>query len=147
MSSFNSLFPFLQFLLNYSGNRQLRRISQFLAATANYGTQLTLLNWTLRHNHFVQTEQKTPFPTTLIVECLPIRCLETGCSIIVCIFVAAGMCLPIRSLETDLITPLFIRQLHSNGCTCYSILSLCVTPWSNPTWRRGRILPPSPCES
>jgi hypothetical protein len=40
-------------------------------------------------------------------------------SIAVCVFVAAGTCLPIRCLETGCVTPLFIRLLHNNGCTRY----------------------------
>jgi hypothetical protein len=36
----------------------------------------------------------------------------------VCVCVAAGMCLLMSSLEAGFITPLFIRLLHSNGCTC-----------------------------
>jgi hypothetical protein len=35
---------------------------------------------------------------------------------IVCVFVVAGTCLPIRCLETCCITPLSILLLHSNGC-------------------------------
>jgi hypothetical protein len=42
-------------------------------------------------------------------------------SIVLCVFVAAGTCLPICSLETGCITPLFIYLLQSNGCTCYDI--------------------------
>jgi hypothetical protein len=34
------------------------------------------------------------------------------------VFVAAGTCVPISYLETGAITLLFIRLLHSNGCTC-----------------------------
>jgi hypothetical protein len=53
--------------------------------------------------------------------CLPIRCLETASSIVACVFVVAGMYLPTCSLETCYVTLLFIRLLHINGCTCYSI--------------------------
>jgi hypothetical protein len=88
------------------------------------GTLGSIVALTLRYNHFAPTEQKTPLPTTLIVVCLWICCLETGSSIVACVFFAAGMCLPIRSLETDWITPLFIRLLHSNGCPRYNILSM-----------------------
>jgi hypothetical protein len=38
-----------------------------------------------------------------------------------CVFVAAGTCLPIRCLETGSTTPFFIRLLHSNGCTRYNM--------------------------
>jgi hypothetical protein len=41
---------------------------------------------------------------------------------VACVTVATGTCLPIRSLETGCITPLFIRLLHSNGCRCYNII-------------------------
>jgi hypothetical protein len=53
--------------------------------------------------------------------CLPIYCLETGSSIVACVFVAARMSVPISSLQTGCVTPLFIRLLHINGCTRYSI--------------------------
>jgi hypothetical protein len=36
-----------------------------------------------------------------IVVCLPIRCLETGSFIVVCVFVAAEMCLPSGCLAMD----------------------------------------------
>jgi hypothetical protein len=48
-------------------------------------------------------------------------CFHCNC-IVALIFVAAWTCLPIRCLETGCITPLFIRLLHSNGCTRYTIL-------------------------
>jgi hypothetical protein len=41
-------------------------------------------------------------------------------SIVMCVFTAAVTCSRIRCLETGCITPLFIRLLHSNGCTCYN---------------------------
>jgi hypothetical protein len=81
---------------------------------------ILLHNCTFLYNHFSWTEQKTPFPTTLIVVCLPIRCLEMGSSIVPCLFIAAEMFLSIRSLENGCITLLFIRLLHSNGCTSYN---------------------------
>jgi hypothetical protein len=61
----------------------------------------------LPYNHFARTEQKTPFQIVTLV---------------VCVFVAVGTCLPIRCLETGYITPLFIRLLYSNGCKRYSTL-------------------------
>jgi hypothetical protein len=36
-------------------------------------------------------------------------------------------CLPIRCLETGCITPLFIRLLHSNGCTHYNTVTKLVS--------------------
>jgi hypothetical protein len=62
---------------------------------------LTILNWTLLYKHFTQTEN-TVSNSIHIAVCLPIRCLETGSSIAVCVFAAAGMCLQSRCLETDI---------------------------------------------
>jgi hypothetical protein len=39
--SSHSLIPFLPFILKYPANCQLRTLSQFLATTANSGTQLS----------------------------------------------------------------------------------------------------------
>jgi hypothetical protein len=45
-------------------------------------------------------------------------------SIVACIFVAAGTCLPINCLDTGCIKPLFICLFHGNCCTCYNILPI-----------------------
>jgi hypothetical protein len=49
-----------------------------------------------------------PFPAIPLLLCLPIRCLEMSFSIVACLFIAAEMCLLIRSLEMGCITPLFV---------------------------------------
>jgi hypothetical protein len=64
----------------------------------------------LPYNHFQRTEWKTQFATV---------------SIVVCVYAAAGTCLPIRFLERDCIKPLFIRLLHNNGCTRYNRSQVC----------------------
>jgi hypothetical protein len=87
-------FPFRR-LLRLAGSRWRYSIPP------PHGDELGLLNC-LPYNHFASTEQKTPFPTVSLL--FPRErvhrsvCLETGC-----------------------IIPLFIRQLHSYGCTCYNI--------------------------
>jgi hypothetical protein len=40
------------------------------------------------------------------------------------LFLPLHACIPIRCLETGCITPLFIRPLHNNGCTCYLLRCL-----------------------
>jgi hypothetical protein len=40
---------------------------------------------------------------------------------VVCVFVAAGTCFRICCLETDCVTPLFIRLFHGNSSTRYSM--------------------------
>jgi hypothetical protein len=64
--------------------------------------RLTLLNWTLLYNRFARTTQKTQ----------PLFCWEGvytaplhnngSYSIVACVFVATGMCLPSRCLEIDI---------------------------------------------
>jgi hypothetical protein len=56
---------------------------------------------------------------------VPCRTVSNSNSIVLCVFVATGMCLPIRCLETGCITPLFIRLLRSNGCTRHNIIKIC----------------------
>jgi hypothetical protein len=63
--------------------------SRLTAHLGNSGTQLTLL-----YNHFTWTEQKTPFRTIPLLLSLPIRCLETCSSIVACVYISAGTCLP-----------------------------------------------------
>jgi hypothetical protein len=56
------------------------------------------------------------------------------CTIVVCMSVAAGTCLPGRSLETAGVYLLISRSLHSNGCTRHNIIRrfTCRTPeWSS----------------
>jgi hypothetical protein len=45
--------------------------------------------------------QKTRFPIIPLLLCLPIRCLETGSSIVACIFISAGNSLPNRCLAMN----------------------------------------------
>jgi hypothetical protein len=52
-------------------------------------------------------------------------------SIVACVFIAMGTCLPSRCLETVAVIRLISRSLHSNGCTRYNIV-MC---WSD--CRRG----------
>jgi hypothetical protein len=61
----------------------------------------SFLNRTLVYNHSARTEQKIRPNSAPIVVCLPIRCLETRSSIVACVFVVAGVCLPSRCLSID----------------------------------------------
>jgi hypothetical protein len=42
--------------------------------------------------------------------------------IVACVIVAAETCLPIHFLETAVVSSPVLQWLHSNGCTCYSIV-------------------------
>jgi hypothetical protein len=55
---------------------------------------------TLLYNHLTRTEQKTP-PPTIPLLCLPIRCLETGSSIVACALISAGSRLLSRCLALN----------------------------------------------
>jgi hypothetical protein len=67
-------------------------------------TYLSSSQRTLPYNHFALTEQETPFPTnSIVVFTDPL--LRKVPSIVACVFVAAGTCLPIRFLETGCVTP------------------------------------------
>jgi hypothetical protein len=79
------------------------------------------LNWTLLYNHFAQTTQKTQ----------PLYCWEGmfgvplhsngSYSIVACIFVAAGMCLPSIYLTmdvSDFSIPALVR--HVTICFCFT---------------------------
>jgi hypothetical protein len=101
-SSFHSLLPFLPLFCNC----QFWRLDsvQFLCSQAHIlagwrlETRLTLLNWTLLYNHFARTTQKThPLYCWEGVITAPLHSNGSN-SIVVCVFIAAGMCLPSRCL-------------------------------------------------
>jgi hypothetical protein len=64
--------------------------------------------------------------------CLPIRCLETSSSIVACVFVSAGRCLPIHSVamdvSSDFTIPTFGRHVTTrcNYIEDYNVNVLCV---------------------
>jgi hypothetical protein len=118
-SSFHSLIPFLPLFCSC----QFRRIDSVpllcsqahILAGWSLETRLTLLNWTFICNHFARATRKTR----------PLYCWEGvfaaslysngSYSIAVCVFVAAGMCLPSRCLAmnmySDFTIPAFGRHV------------------------------------
>jgi hypothetical protein len=86
-----------------------------------------VLYWMIEFIDNTRTEQKTQFPTTPIVLCLPIRYLETGSFIVAFVFVAAGMCLLIRfiavDVSSDFTNPTFWRHVTISVCIwpCFSL--------------------------
>jgi hypothetical protein len=69
--------------------------------------QLTLPNWTLLHNHFARSTQKTAF---LVKEvCLLIRCLAMD--VLLRVFVSSGMCLPSCCLAADIHVTVLNRNI------------------------------------
>jgi hypothetical protein len=119
MKSLHRLIPFLPLFWNC----KFRRLDsfQFLCSQAHIlagwrlETRLTLLNWTLLCNYITQTTQKMQ----------PLYCWEGvftkplhsngSYSIVPCVFVAAGMCLPSRCLAmnvySDFTIPAFARHV------------------------------------
>jgi hypothetical protein len=119
-SSLHSLIPFLQFLLSYSANCQLRRSDSNLLLSSSYSGRLasrnsTQFDLTLLYNHFARATQKR----------LPLYCWKSVLtallhsngifSIVACVFVAARMCLPSRCLAiyvySDFTIPAFGRHV------------------------------------
>jgi hypothetical protein len=101
-SSFHNLIPFLPLFCNC----QFRRLDsiQFLCSQAHtlagwrFESRLTLLNWNLLYNNFARTTQKIQ-----VLYCwegmfkTPLHSSGTY-SIVACLFVAKGKCLPSRCL-------------------------------------------------
>jgi hypothetical protein len=113
--SLHSLIPFLPFLLNYSANCQLQRLSHSSTATASSGIQLNSqltthleLRNSAKYSQFTSSlkpvctdkTENTVSNNTSIVLCLPICYLETGYSI--------GARVHFRGY-------IFTKQLPSNG--------------------------------
>jgi hypothetical protein len=105
-SSFHSLTPFLPLFCNC----QFRRLDsiQFLCSQTHIlegwrlETQPTLLNWTLLYNHFARTTQKTQrLYCWEGVFAVPLHSYGRY-SVVACVFVAAGMCLPSRCLTMNI---------------------------------------------
>jgi hypothetical protein len=111
-ASFHGLITFLSLFCNC----QFRRLGsiQFLCPEADIlaGWRLeTRFDWTLLYNHFARTTQKTQ----------PLYCWEgvltaslhsnRSYSIVACVFVAAGMCLPSRCLALNMYSDFAIPAL------------------------------------
>jgi hypothetical protein len=92
-SFFHSLIPFLPlFCLCSQAN---------VLAGWRLETQPTPLNWTLLYNHFARTTQKTQ-PPYCWEGVITVQLHSNGSySIVACVFVAAGMCLPSRCLAMN----------------------------------------------
>jgi hypothetical protein len=107
-SSLYSLNPFLPFILNYSANFQLRRRSQFSAATADPGTELNSTSSCLRSSLYNLGVART-------------KKINTASSTVACWFTAAQMCLPHCCVATRLARTtentvlLLLRALASVG--------------------------------
>jgi hypothetical protein len=83
--SFHRIIRFLPFLLNYSANCQLRRLSQFSAATANSGTQLHSNSSCVRSSLYSLGVAPKG---------------NTASSTVACWFTTANMCLPHHCVAT-----------------------------------------------
>jgi hypothetical protein len=113
-SSFNSLIPFLPLFCNC----QFRRLDsiQFLCSHAHIsaGWRLetrnsTLFNWTFLYNSFARTTQKTQ-PLYFWEGVFTALLHKNGSySIVACVFVAAGMCLPSRCLAMNVYSDFTFR--------------------------------------
>jgi hypothetical protein len=110
-------------------------LSQFPVATANSGTRLTSnscawkdgvtkLNWTLLYNHVTRTTQKTQ--PLYCWECMFTAPLSSNgsYSIVACVFVAAGMCLPSSCLAMVVSSDFTIPVLGRHVPICF-----CSTRW------------------
>jgi hypothetical protein len=101
-SSFHSLLPFLLLFCSCRLNSISLLPSSYSGRLASRNlTRLRHINWTPIYNHFALTTQKTqPFYCWEVVFTAPLHRNGSN-SIVACVFVVAGMCLPIRCVAMN----------------------------------------------
>jgi hypothetical protein len=111
--------PFLSFLLSHIRLPTLSILSpadtKQISWLDGVSKQLNLLNWTLLYNHFARTTQETQ----------PLYCWEgvftaplhsnRSYSIVACVFIAEGMCLPGRCLAMNVYSDFTIPAFGLSG--------------------------------
>jgi hypothetical protein len=111
-SSLHSLIPLLPLFCNCQLNSIPSSQARILVGS-RLETPLTSLNgvnWTLLYNYFARTTQKTHLYYLEGVFTAPLHS-NWSYSIVACVFVAAGMCLPSRTLAMDIYSDVTIPAL------------------------------------